>query len=86
MPEKDTTKKDSKWTELKEAENLLQEVKKTEGSLFNIPGTIKLKHTSGFFFGLVMGVGFCIGFLVSLFILLGIVSFYVYSKFPQLFS
>lgn len=82
-----TAKKDaSKWDELKEAENLLQEVKKSEGSLFTIPEQIKLKHTSGFFFGLLMGIGFCIGFLMSLFILLGIVSFYVYSRFPQLFS
>lgn len=78
--------KDSKWTELKEAENLLTEIKKNEASLLKIPDQIKLKHTSGFFFGLLMGIGFCIGFLISLLILLGIVSFYVYSKFPQLFS
>ena len=79
-------KEQSKWTELKKAENLLDNIKQTESALINIPDQIKLKHSSGLFFGLLMGVGFCIGFLVSFLILLGIISFYVYSKFPQLFS
>ena len=79
-------KNESKWTELKNAENLLHEIKKSESSLLKIPDQIRVKHTSGFFFGLLMGVGFCIGFLVSFMILLGIVSFYVYSRFPQLFN
>ena len=82
-----TEKKEaSKWSELKKAEELIKDVKSSETSLFKIPDEIKLKHTSGFFFGLLLGVGFCIGFLVSLMILLGIVSFYVYSRFPQLFG
>ncbi len=79
-------KSSSKWEQLDKAEHLLGEIEKGDHSLIRFPETIKLKHTSGFFFGLLMGVGFCIGFLVSLLILMGIVSFYVYSKFPQLFS
>ena len=79
-------KDSSKWTELKEAEKIVTDIKDKGSSLLTIPDQIKIKHTSGFWFGLLLGVGFCIGFLVSLLILLGIISFYVYSKFPQLFG
>lgn len=78
--------KESKWSELERAEALLKETQQNGTSIFKIPDQIKLKHTSGFFFGLLMGIGFCLGFIISLLILLGIISFFVYSKFPQLFT
>lgn len=79
-------KKESKWNELQKAEEFVDKMEKSSSSIFSIPDEIKLKHSSGLLFGLVMGIGFCIGFIISLLILLGIVSFYVYSKFPQLFA
>lgn len=50
------------------------------------PTELKVKLTHGVWFGTAMGIGFAIGFLVSFLILVGIVGFFVYSRFPGLFS
>jgi hypothetical protein len=79
-------KTESKWESIKEAQELLHDVRQTNASLIKIPDKIDLRLKNGFLFGLIMGIGFCIGFLVSLMILFGSISFYVYAKFPQLFK
>ncbi|PIU69035.1 hypothetical protein COS81_01655 [candidate division WWE3 bacterium CG06_land_8_20_14_3_00_42_16] len=77
---------ESKWRDIENAQNLLEEIKDTQATLIKIPDKVDLKLKSGFFFGFAVGIGFCIGFLISLMILLGSISFYVYTKFPQLFK
>lgn len=50
------------------------------------PAEMNVKLTHGVWFGTAMGIGFAIGFLLSFLILVGIVGFFVYSRFPGLFS
>ena len=85
MNSKPAQKTESRWSEIKEAQDLLGDIKDTKTALIKVPEKVDVKLKSGFFFGFAVGIGFCIGFLVSLMILLGSISFYVYSKFPQLF-
>lgn len=78
--------KTSLWERIRKAEEFIRKQDEGEASLVSVPETINLKLKSGFFFGIAIGIGFCLGFLVSLFALLGIVSLIVYSKFPELFG
>ncbi len=74
-----TEKNSNHWQELADTP-VLRSTEKAQ------PVEMKVKLTHGVWFGTAMGIGFAIGFLVSFLILVGIVGFFVYSRFPGLFS
>lgn len=78
--------KTSLWERMRKAEEFIRKQDEGEASLVSVPEVINLKLKSGLFFGIAIGIGFCIGFLISLFALLGIAGLVVYSKFPELFG
>jgi len=87
MPDKDNPQEKikNKWASIEEAENLAKSLEKAKTSLISVPDTVNLKIKNGLLFGLISGIGFCLGFIVSLLLLFGLIGFYLYSRFPQLF-